>query len=571
KDLGQLFHTECVGAVRSLIGRHKQAREPSADCISPRANRLTADVMCLFRDTHGELVTFTLAGSNPGVYLVEMELRCGSNSARTEGEREPLQLADLLASIPIGSDSKGTTGALCEALVRMMPAYDRGMVYRFASDGSGEVVHESRKADTEVTSSYLDFRFPAADIPLQARELFKQIGVRFVADTHDVGVPIAFAAKRGSTLDLSKSTLRAPSECHLGYLRNMGVKASMVVAINIEGELWGLFVFHSYKNAVHPSCEERIMVETAATITATLIARYEREQTSMGALSLLRTLEKFSKHTRLNDFLAAEHRDLLKILDIDTILLCEHLRSVNVYGSKDATLTLEECKELRSGQEEGLDRDLVFKPLAAGGVAFFSVRSFLVVFLRANVSRHVKWAGDPDLPLNDDEPMHPRSSFEAFMKIAAAQFEPWTPATVELLRLVRHGFSSQLYAEGLPADLQETFAHVSHELRTPFHGVMGALEMLAAGNGSMNVDDQMDIIGSALQCGGSMMSTLNNILDIAKDRNNTEVAQSVFPALKPVLVAVAAMNPFAATEEIELTHDTETGLPDDSLHVVGDD
>lgn len=251
--------------------------------------------------------------------------------------------------------------------------------------------------------------------------------------------------------------------------------------------------------------------------------------------------------------------------------MCEHLRSITVYGSKDVTLTLEECKNLRNGRENESDRDLVFKPVAVGGSAFFSVRSFLVVFLRGSLSRHVKWAGNPDLPLEDKERMNPRASFEMFMTSAVSEFTPWSTATVELLRVVRQGFSSQLYAEGLPADVQETFAHVSHELRTPFHGVMGALEMLAAGSGCMDVDEQRDIIDSALQCGGSMMGTLNDILDIAKDRNNTEVVQGLLPPSKPILMAVAAMRPFAATEKIELVHDTDNRLPDEVHQVVGDE
>lgn len=311
KDLGQVFQTECVGAIRALLDRHKRARKPSADHISLKATRgLTVDLMCPLlkanaeelqskTEKRGELVTFTLVGSNPGVYLVEMELKHGPHSARAERSCEQLQLGDLLACIPIGSDPKGTTGALCDTLVQMMPAYDRGMVYRFAPDGSGEVIHESRKAGPEVRSSYLNFRFPATDIPPQARELFKQVGVRFVADSYAASVPVAFSAECEAALDLARCTLRASSECHLRYLRNMGVKGSMVVAISLKGELWGLFVFHSYTNPVHPSCEERIVVETAAAITACLIARHEREEIPMGALSLLRTLEKLHPTRRL--------------------------------------------------------------------------------------------------------------------------------------------------------------------------------------------------------------------------------------------------------------------------------
>lgn len=134
--------------------------------------------------------------------------------------------------------------------------------------------------------------------------------------------------------------------------------------------------------------------------------------------------------------------------------------------------------------------------------------------------------------------------------------------------MVRQGFSSQLYAEALPADLHETFARVSHELRTPFHGVMGALEILEAGNGTMGAEEQMDVIRSALRCGGSIMSTPNDILEIAKDRNNTEVARGRFSAPSPIDLVVTAMGLFAAAESVELTVDI--GPPDEVLEVTGD-
>ncbi|CAN0229638.1 unnamed protein product, partial [Ectocarpus sp. 4 AP-2014] len=80
------------------------------------------------------------------------------------------------------------------------------------------------------------------------------------------------------------------------------------------------------------------------------------------------------------------------------------------------------------------------------------------------------------------------------------KFKAWSPATVDLLKMVRHAFSSQLYAQFLPSDLQETFAHVSHELRTPFHGVMGALEILEAGSGTMDSGEQRDLLRLAVRC-----------------------------------------------------------------------
>lgn len=112
---------------------------------------------------------------------------------------------------------------------------------------------------------------PAKDIPPVAQELLKQKGMSFIVDTAAPVVPISVLRERIPALDLSRSALRAPSELHLRYLRKMGVKASMTVAIVVRGELWGLFNFHSYTTAVHPSCEDRVLVDLVATIAPSLM------------------------------------------------------------------------------------------------------------------------------------------------------------------------------------------------------------------------------------------------------------------------------------------------------------
>ncbi|CAB1110473.1 unnamed protein product [Ectocarpus sp. CCAP 1310/34] len=591
KDLGDVLRVECVRTVRSLVTRYAQAckhRDEDDDHISPKANRITADACPSPRicgelrpgaasGGEGDIASFSVTGSNPGVYLVDVE-RHRSYCARVEHTPGLLQLGDLLESIPVGSNPAESTAALCDALAASMPAYDRVMVYRFApegsdqDDGSGEVVHESVRAGADIGSSYLNLRFPALDIPPIARKLFRLVGVRFIADTSAPAVPMITLDDQASSspLDLFRSALRAPAECHLRYLRNMGVKASLVVSIAVDGRTWGLFSFHSYTRTVHPSCEERLLVEMAASIVSSLISCYQREEIAATTLSLSRTLGNLTKYTRVNDFLSADHNSLLGILDVDTVILCEHLRSVTVYGKKDIALSLEECQELRNGDggDESSEMAISFRTLGARGVAFFWVRSFFVAFLRGATANSDKWARNPDASVNKDEAMTPRESFELFMRTSGARCKAWSRLTVDLLNMVRQGFSSKLYAEALPADLQETFARVSHELRTPFHGVMGALEILEAGNSTMGAEEQLDVVRSALRCGGSMMSTLNDILEIAKDRNDTEVVRGRFSASRPIVLAVAAMSLFAAAESVELT--MEIRPPDDVLEVTGD-
>lgn len=599
KDLGEVLDPEFVKTVQILMERHKTIVSPSVDCLAAHANRnfdeisprinLCAEMPPLAKTTAHRLVC-TAAASNSGVTLLEMEPK--TNRYHIAGmDRRPtpglLQVADVLGFVPIRAPPAVATGALCDAFMSVIDGYDRIMVYRFSSDHTGEVIHESIRKDSKVTSSYLNMRFPAMDIPQAARDLFKFNGVRFIADTCAPAVEVVGSSSvGGAKLDLSMSALRASSTMHLQYLQNMGVKASMAVAIIVDGDLWGLFAFHSYSSTVAPSIEERILVEMAATITASTIAHYEREEIAKNGLAMSRVLEALAPSNNLHDFFMCQHQPLSSILGIDSVILCEHLGHVVVYGNQEVFLTLEEVKGLTP---KCVASDCVsFAALDGRGVAYFTVHSTLVAFLRGCISRTAVWAGNPDEPQVDEASMHPRASFEAYVKKGKSEFKAWSKPTLDLLTIVRHRISSQVHEEVLvelratleqtnasnllcaePAeDLQEFFAHMSHELRTPFHGVMGSLEVLETGEGVIDSEERLDVIRSALQCGKSMLGTLNDILDIAKNRHIRDVDYNPFLASSPVMLTVSAMNQFASSKSVKIQ--TEIRSPE-RLRVVGDE
>lgn len=127
-------------------------------------------------------------------------------------------------------------------LVRQMLGYDRVMIYRFHPDESGEVVAEELAEGME---PYLGLRYPAADIPQQARELFRRNRFRMIADIDAPAVPIIPAlGAEDAPLDLSMSMLRAHSPMHLAYMHNMGVGASLAIAIVRHDRLWGMIACH---------------------------------------------------------------------------------------------------------------------------------------------------------------------------------------------------------------------------------------------------------------------------------------------------------------------------------------
>ena len=500
-DIMSVFNHDCAEGVSTLVRRHKASLDPSA---RDRDTLVSADFFPFPETERSEFLSCSVASSNPGVYLLEVELKHGPQSACQESVPGLIQVAQVLRCFTPGATPEVLTGAVCDSLMRSLPGYDRVMVYRFAADKSGEVIHEAIRSGCQVSSSYLNLRFPAADIPDIARRLLLLNRTRFIVDTHMQGSPLRVHVdfKPDEKLDLSMSILRAPAKCHLHYLRNMGVKASLTAAITVDKELWGMFSFHGYTRNVTPTVEERTLVEMAASITGMTLARYRRETAATTALTLTNILGRLSKHTRIQDFLSAEHRALLSTLEVDTIVLCEQSRTTMVYGNRELSLSLAECKGLFHDDRSG--KTLSFRSENGRGVAFFSVRSFLVAFVRGSVVHRIAWAGEPDPPLIDPEGGHPRSSFERFVSSASEQFPSWSHATEDLLGIVRHGIAAHLYAEALPADLEEIFAHVSHELRTPFHGVMGSLEMLEEGLHTMEVEERQNVIRSAIACGNCM-------------------------------------------------------------------
>jgi chemotaxis family two-component system sensor kinase Cph1 len=142
--------------------------------------------------------------------------------------------------------------------IRTLTGFDRVMAYQFLQDGSGSVSAESKRAQL---APYLHLRYPAGDIPAQARRLYVVNAIRHIANVREAPVPIepAIVPANGKPLDLTHSILRSVSPIHIEYLKNMGVAASMSVSIVVDGKLWGLIACHhmeplSVPHAVRVSC-----------------------------------------------------------------------------------------------------------------------------------------------------------------------------------------------------------------------------------------------------------------------------------------------------------------------------
>ncbi|RZA11228.1 MAG: GAF domain-containing protein, partial [Lysobacteraceae bacterium] len=154
----------------------------------------------------------------------------------------PTVLAQSMIASANGASGMAELFQHCADQVRQLSGYDRVMVYRFRHDDAGEVIAESRD---DAMEPYLGLRFPASDIPVQARTLYIRNRIRVIPDASYRPVPIVPACMAsGAPLDLGQHALRSVSPVHLEYLRNMGVHASMSLSIVVDGRLWGLVACH---------------------------------------------------------------------------------------------------------------------------------------------------------------------------------------------------------------------------------------------------------------------------------------------------------------------------------------
>ncbi|MEO6380661.1 MAG: HWE histidine kinase domain-containing protein [Nitrobacter sp.] len=338
--------------------------------------------------------------------------------------------------------------------LRLLIGYDRVMIYRFQHDGTGEVVAEARRADLE---PFLDLRYPASDIPKQARELYKRSLIRMIGDVGAVSVPVFPSLDvNGQALDLTFSVLRNVSPIHIEYLKNMGVGASMSISITVGGELWGLIACHHYSPKVVPA-GVRVAAELFGQFFSVQLEGLEREQayevTRGARIRLDGLVAAFPSDGALDENLKARLEDLKAILPCDgvglwidgiwhrlgrtppAVAVSALARFLDLNSERPMFITHELSRRFPAAASYAADvSGLLAIPLAANGHQF-------LMYFRREVVQSVLWAGDPNKPVTVGEHgdrLTPRQSFAIWKQEVQGQALPWTPTerlTAEALRM----------------------------------------------------------------------------------------------------------------------------------------
>jgi light-regulated signal transduction histidine kinase (bacteriophytochrome) len=352
--------------------------------------------------------------------------------------------------------------AIAAEEVRRLTGFDRVMVYRFDEEWNGEVVAEDR---ADGLNSFLGLRYPASDIPAQARALYRRNWLRLITDVGYRPAPLVPVDNpvSGRPLDLSHSTLRSVSPIHVEYLRNMGVSASMSISLIDRDELWGLIACHHYSGPHRPPYEVRAAAEfLGQALSLRLVA-------STGAEELRRAVELRSRLAELTAAVAGESQSAATILTQGRPSLLDLVEATGaatlldgVYAAVGDLPPEPLVRQLVDGLADGtevvaVDSLPITRPEMAGhkdtlcGALVLRLTSDqFVVWARPEQVRTVDWGGDPHNKAiaareGDSVRLSPRKSFERWREIVRLRSQPWSSADTEMAAQLRHNLLDALY------------------------------------------------------------------------------------------------------------------------------
>lgn len=341
---------------------------------------------------------------------------------------------------------------ICQQAVdwlRYLSGFERVLAYRFEPDDDGIVIAESFVEGA--WPSIQGLRYPASDIPRQARALYRETPLRYTPSRDHADIPLLSRTLAREAIDIGIAQMRALSPIHRNYLQRFGVNGSMSLSILLDDRLWGLVIFHHRAPHPVPPFVRQRLTELVAFLSARLALLEERASTrdrERGMEAVSRIVGEIRVEQPFPQNLAGKDRLLRTLVDADLVQI--FYRGQALFPDQDAGLTTDEFSALlgflKTRPCSLWSTDCLsgeFEPAAAypervAGVMVIFIddqREDMILFGRRRVRYTVNWGADPaSLPFSDPEEQRPlgwpNRVFQVWQEERTHHARPWS--TVEI-------------------------------------------------------------------------------------------------------------------------------------------
>lgn len=442
--------------------------------------------------------------------------------------------------------------------IKRISGFDKVMIYAFDEKWNGLVIAEAMEEEME---SYIGLKFPASDVPKQARDLYLRNPYRIIPDRKYKKVsliPELNPLTKGLT-NLTDVRSRSVVAVHLEYLGNMRVEASMSTRIIHSESLWGLIACH-HREPKLLSFDECAVFELISNVVSSKLSSLLNQSRADERMRLNALLSEVSSKINLFDSLQNVFKKygdkITSLLGGDGIAMTwageiftngiaphEHqirellpwLRTKDFKGVIDITSlpdAFEPAKEYAA---------------VASGILILPIQPYdgnFILAFKTEAIKTVSWGGNPDNAITfekDSSRYHPRNSFATWRETVRLTSNPWSEeeliaaerfrnvvvenalkrltSTLEQKvqeRTAQLGVSNQNLSRTLE-ELQELTHVTSHDLQEPVRKILlFASELDKPDQPSMN----KNYIGKIVKASRRISSLITDLVNISEVRGN---------------------------------------------------